>query len=60
MRGTIDGRHIDLIGDHWLNQPANFVMVNLSGTFAEDGRTLTGTAISTIGPGRCSSFAMVN
>jgi len=54
MEGTFEGNAVQLNGRRWLEHPAGYVMVGLSGTYAAESQTLSGRVSGT----GCSTFSL--
>jgi hypothetical protein len=50
-------RHLALRATSWIEQPPNFVTVDLDGTVSADGHSFTGRVV---GPPTCSTFAVAH
>ncbi|WP_267887811.1 serine/threonine-protein kinase [Streptomyces sp. NBRC 109706] len=57
MSGFQDGSHVELEGDHWIDRPGSYLMVDLSGDVrASDPDAMDGRVLST--QSGCSTFSV--
>jgi hypothetical protein len=59
MLGSLADGRMDLVGDHWIDQPTGYLMVNLSADITDPAPDrIDGSVTSDQGLSSCTTFAV--